>query len=70
MTTELVNVEVETRGAFTDGRTVCDFSHRSQRAAQVDVAVAADSEIPAPADHDPWPTKPGIAGGTRRGSAP
>lgn len=42
LATAFVNVEVESRGEFTDGRTVCDFNRRSQRAPQVDVAVAAD----------------------------
>jgi inosine-uridine nucleoside N-ribohydrolase len=42
VTTHLINVDVETRGELTDGRTVCDFKRRSKRAPNVHFATDAD----------------------------
>jgi inosine-uridine nucleoside N-ribohydrolase len=40
--TQFINVDVETKGALTDGRTVCDFRHRSLGAPNVHFATDAD----------------------------
>ena len=40
--TVFVNVDVETRGELTLGRTVCDTHHRSKREPNVHVALDAD----------------------------
>ena len=40
--TDHINVDVETRGELTVGRTVCDFNRRSRRASNVHVATDAD----------------------------
>ena len=42
VTTEFIGVDVETRGELTDGRTVCDFRHRSKGAPNVHFATDAD----------------------------
>jgi inosine-uridine nucleoside N-ribohydrolase len=42
VTTQFINVDVETRGELTDGCTVCDFKHRSQREPNVHFATDAD----------------------------
>jgi inosine-uridine nucleoside N-ribohydrolase len=42
VTTQFINVDVETRGELTDGRTVCDFRHRSKGAPNVHFATDAD----------------------------
>ena len=42
ITTAFVQVDVETRGELTDGRTVCDVHHRSTREPNVHVAFDAD----------------------------
>lgn len=42
VTTQLINVDVETSGLLTDGRTVCDFRHRSKGAPNVHFATDAD----------------------------
>ncbi len=42
VTTHFINVDVETRGELTDGRTVCDFKRRSKRAPNVHFATDAD----------------------------
>lgn len=42
ITTHFINVDVETSGPLADGRTVCDFRHRSRRSANVHFAVDAD----------------------------
>jgi inosine-uridine nucleoside N-ribohydrolase len=42
VTTQLIAVDVETSGPLTDGRTVCDFRHRSLKPANVHFAVDAD----------------------------
>jgi inosine-uridine nucleoside N-ribohydrolase len=42
VTTEFINVDVETTGELTDGRTVCDFKRRSKRAPNVHFATDAD----------------------------
>jgi inosine-uridine nucleoside N-ribohydrolase len=41
--TVFVNVDVETQGELTDGRTVCDVQHRSQKEPNVHVALKTDS---------------------------
>ena len=40
--TVYINVDIETKGELTDGRTVCDFNRRSRRAPNVHVATDAD----------------------------
>ena len=42
VTTQFINVDVETSGPLTDGRTVCDFRHRSLGAPNVHFATDAD----------------------------
>jgi inosine-uridine nucleoside N-ribohydrolase len=42
VTTQFINVDVETKGELTDGRTVCDFRRRSQRQPNVHFATDAD----------------------------
>jgi inosine-uridine nucleoside N-ribohydrolase len=42
VTTHFVNVDVETRGELTDGRTVCDFRRRGDRQPNVHFATDAD----------------------------
>ena len=42
VTTQFINVDVETTGELTDGRTVCDFRHRSKGAPNVHFATDAD----------------------------
>jgi inosine-uridine nucleoside N-ribohydrolase len=42
VTTQFINVDVETKGELTDGRTVCDFRRRSTRAPNVHFATDAD----------------------------
>lgn len=42
ITTELIHVDVETRGELTDGQTVCDFGRRSGKAPNVHFAVDVD----------------------------
>ncbi len=42
VTTEFINVDVETTGELTDGRTVCDFKRRSKRAPNTHFATDAD----------------------------
>jgi inosine-uridine nucleoside N-ribohydrolase len=42
VTTEFINVDVETKGELTDGRTVCDFKRRSKREPNTHFAVDAD----------------------------
>jgi inosine-uridine nucleoside N-ribohydrolase len=42
VTTQFINVDVETSGELTDGRTVCDFRHRSKGAPNVHFATDAD----------------------------
>lgn len=42
VTTKFIAVDVETSGPLTDGRTVCDFRHRSLKSANVHFAVDAD----------------------------
>ncbi|MEM7345730.1 MAG: nucleoside hydrolase [Chloroflexota bacterium] len=42
--TVFVNVDVETQGELTDGRTVCDVHQRSGKAPNAHVALAADGE--------------------------
>jgi inosine-uridine nucleoside N-ribohydrolase len=42
VTTQFINVDVETSGPLTDGRTVCDFRHRSLGAPNVHFATNAD----------------------------
>lgn len=41
--TVFVNVDVETQGELTDGRTVCDVHHRSKKEPNVHVALKTDS---------------------------
>src|SRR5581483_37043 len=42
ISTAFIHVDVETKGELTDGRTVCDFHHRSRRPPNVHVAYDAD----------------------------
>jgi inosine-uridine nucleoside N-ribohydrolase len=42
ITTQFISVDVETSGPLADGRTVCDFRHRSRKSANVHFAVDAD----------------------------
>jgi inosine-uridine nucleoside N-ribohydrolase len=42
VTTQFINVDVETKGELTDGRTVCDFRRRSNRPPNVHFALDAD----------------------------
>ena len=42
VTSQFINVDVETCGLLTDGRTVCDFRHRSKGAPNVHFATDAD----------------------------
>lgn len=41
---EHIYVDVETKGELTDGRTVCDFGHRSQKEANVHWATRVDAD--------------------------
>lgn len=42
VTTQLISVDIETKGDLTDGATVCDFRHRSLRKPNVSFATGAD----------------------------
>ncbi|MBA3947051.1 MAG: nucleoside hydrolase [Herpetosiphonaceae bacterium] len=43
ITTKFINVDVETKGELTDGRTVCDVYHRSKSEPNMHVAFDADA---------------------------
>jgi inosine-uridine nucleoside N-ribohydrolase len=45
ISSELIYVDVETKGELTDGRTVCDFGRRSGKPANVHFAVDVDAAL-------------------------